>query len=79
MHELTSSFRLAYTTAQYQDAVAYVEDMKRHPQRIFWIGKKNLNDMELVHSVLTHRILSGFYNLNSGRYTNDQIIEMKSL
>lgn len=49
----------------------YVEDMKRHPQRIFWKGKEGKKDDELVIEQIAHRILSGFYNddaLNAGKH-----------
>lgn len=76
METVTTCFKLTFSMEQYNDAVAYVEDMKRHPRRVFWIGKQRKSDDELVYSVIAHRILSGFYNINNARYTNAQILDM---
>jgi hypothetical protein len=71
-------FTITFTEEQYAHARAYVEDMKRHPKRVFWQGKKGKTDEELIIEQITHRILSGFYNddpLTSGRH----IISMESV
>ena len=78
METVTTCFKLTYSRSQYEDAVAYVEDMKRHPKRVFWIGKEGKSDEELVYSVIAHRILSGFYNQNNARYTHAQILDMSN-
>lgn len=58
-------------------ARSYVEDMKRHPNRVYWQGKSGKSDEELIIEQITHRILSGFYNedpFKAGRH----IIKMDS-
>ncbi len=55
-------FTITFTREQYDHAVRYVEDMKRHPNRVFWQGKEGKTDEELVMEQIAHRILSGFYN-----------------
>ena len=79
METVTTCFKLTYTKDQYEDALEYIRDMKRHPKRIFWEGKQNQSDEDLVYSVIAHRILSGFYNLNNARYANAQILGMTSI
>ncbi len=76
METVTTCFTLTYTKDQYEDAVAYVEDMKRHRRRVFWIGKEGKSDDELVYSVIAHRILSGFYNTNNAHYSTANILSM---
>jgi len=64
-------FTITFTQEQYQHAKAYVEDMRRHPNRVFWRGKQGKTEEELVIEQITHRILSGFYNEDSfqaGKY-----------
>ena len=39
METVTTCFRLSYTPEQYDDALQYIGDMNKHPQRVFWIGK----------------------------------------
>lgn len=71
-------FTISFTEEQYAHARAYVEDMKRHPKRIFWRGKDGKTDEELIIEQITHRILSGFYHddpLQAGRH----IIRMESM
>ena len=65
METVTTCFKLTYTAEQYAEAVEYVSDMKKHPKRVFWIGKERQSDEELIYSVIAHRILSGFYNINN--------------
>jgi hypothetical protein len=70
-------FTITFTDDQYKRAKNYVEDMKRHPNRIFWRGKEGKTDDELVIEQIAHRILSGFYNddpITAGR----QIVRMDS-
>jgi hypothetical protein len=55
-------FTITFTDDQYIHAKSYVEDMKRHRNRIFWRGKEGKTDDELVIEQIAHRILSGFYN-----------------
>jgi hypothetical protein len=55
-------FTITFTQEQYLLAKSYVDDMKRHPNRVFWRGKQGKTDEELVIEQITHRILSGFYN-----------------
>lgn len=76
METVTTCFELTFTRDQLSDAVEYVEDMKRHPRRVFWIGKENKSDEELIYSVIAHRILSGFYNTHNARYGYSQILNM---
>jgi hypothetical protein len=70
-------FTLTFSQEQYDRARNYVEDMKRHPSRVYWRGKEGKTDEELVIEQIAHRILSGFYNddpMTAGR----QIIRMDS-
>lgn len=69
--KVKTCFTITFTEDQYRHAKSYVEDMKRHPNRIFWQGKRGKNDEELIIEQIAHRILSGFYNddpLNAGRH-----------
>ena len=79
METVTTCFKLTYTQEQYKEAVNYVTDMKKHPKRVFWIGKDQQSDEELVYSVIAHRILSGFYNINNAKYGNAQVMAMTNL
>ena len=76
METVTTCFKLTFTYEQLSEAQDYIEDMKRHPRRVFWIGKENKSDEELIYSVIAHRILSGFYNTHNARYGYSQIINM---
>ena len=70
-------FTITFSIEQYERAQKYVDDMKRHPNRVFWLGKEGKSDQELVIEQIAHRILSGFYNddpLNARRH----IIRMDS-
>ncbi len=55
-------FTITFTDEQYSRAKGYIEDMKKHPGRIFWQGKQGKTDDELIIEQIAHRILSGFYN-----------------
>lgn len=70
-------FTITFSNEQYDRARLYVNDMKKHPNRVFWLGKEGKTDEELVIEQIAHRILSGFYNddpLNAGKH----IIRMDS-
>jgi hypothetical protein len=79
MEKVTTCFTLSFTNEQYSEAVEYVKDMKRHPKRVFWIGKEHNSDDELVLTVIAHRILSGFYNINNAKYGYAQILGMSNM
>jgi hypothetical protein len=55
-------FTITFSREQYDRAKAYVEEMKKHPKRIFWHGKVGKLDEELIVEQIAHRILSGFYH-----------------
>jgi hypothetical protein len=70
-------FTITFSNEQYERARTYVEDMKKHPNRVYWQGKEGKSEQELVIEQIAHRILSGFYNddpLNAGKH----IIRMDS-
>jgi hypothetical protein len=76
--KVRTCFTITFSNEQYSHARAYVEDMRRHPQRVFWQGKQNKSDDELVIEQIAHRILSGFYNddpFNAGKH----ILRMDSM
>ena len=60
--KVKTCFTITFTSEQYDRARQYVEDMKKHPNRVFWRGKEGKTDNELVIEQIAHRILSGFYN-----------------
>ena len=60
--KVKTCFTITFTEEQYNWAKAYVEEMRRHPQRVFWQGKDGKSEEELVVEQIAHRILSGFYN-----------------
>ena len=76
MKSVETTFKLTYTDEQYQKAVEYINDMKKHPKRVFWLGKEGKSDEELVYSHIAHRILSGFYNNYDPRFARQQIVDM---
>lgn len=76
MQTVETTFKLSYSEQQYQKAMEYIEDMKKHPKRVFWIGKKGKSDEELIYSHIAHKILSGFYNNYDPSFATRQIIEM---
>ena len=76
MHTVDTTFRITYTEEQYEQARQFIEDMKQHPNRVFWVGKENMNDDELILSHIAHRILSGFYNSYNGWYGSSVILDM---
>lgn len=60
--KVRTCFTITFTDEQYDKARYYIEDMKRHPNRVFWRGKEGKSDDELIMEQIAHRILSGFYN-----------------
>jgi hypothetical protein len=70
-------FTISFTTDQYDRAKRYVEEMKKHPKRLFWQGKEGKSDEELIIGQLAHRVLSGFYN-DEPFFAGRQIIRMES-
>ncbi|MCU0397235.1 MAG: hypothetical protein MUC73_03940 [Cyclobacteriaceae bacterium] len=69
--KVKTCFTITFTDEQYNRAKDYVDDMKRHPNRVFWKGKEGKSDQELIVEQIAHRILSGFYNddpFNAGKY-----------
>jgi len=76
--KVQTCFTITFTQEQFLHAKAYIEDMRRHPKRVFWIGKQGKSDDELVMEQIAHRILSGFYNddpFNASRH----ILRMESM
>ncbi len=78
MHTVETCFTLSYTADQYERARAYVEDMKKHPKRVYWMGKEGKSDEELILSHIAHKILSGFYNNYDPSFATRQILNMKN-
>ena len=78
MKTVETTFTLTYSSEQYEKAVAYIEDMKKHPRRVFWRGKKGKTDEELVLEHIAHKILSGFYNNHDPSFASQQILNMDS-
>ena len=76
MNTVETTFKISYTQEQYEQAAAYIADMKRHPRRVFWFGKEGKSDEELIYSQIAHRILSGFYNNYDPSFAQRQIIDM---
>jgi len=77
MKTVSATFKLTFTPDQYEHAVRYVEDMKKHPRRVYWHRNQGKSDEELIYSYIAHRILSGFYTRYSPA-TSAQILEMNS-
>jgi tripartite-type tricarboxylate transporter receptor subunit TctC len=78
METVETTFTLTYSDEQYAKACEYVEDMKKHPRRVFWLGKKGQTDEELIVSHIAHKILSGFYNNYDPSIARQQIKEMRN-
>ena len=76
VHSVSTTFNLTFTDAQYEHAKEYVEDMKNHRKRVFWLGKEDKSDEELILSQIAHRILSGFYNNYDPTFARTQIKSM---
>ena len=78
METVETTFTLTYSEEQYQNAKRYVEDMKRHRNRVYWLGKEGKSDEELIMSHIAHKILSGFYNNYDPSFARQQIKDMKN-
>jgi hypothetical protein len=76
--KVKTCFTITFTEEQYQWAKSYIEDMQRHPQRVFWRGKEGKSEDELVVEQIAHRILSGFYNNDPFR-SGKHILRMDSM
>ena len=55
--KVQTCFTITFTEDQYQRARAYIDDMKKHPKRVFWAGKEGKSDDALVIEQIAHRIL----------------------
>lgn len=77
VESVETTFKLQFTKAQFEQAKEYIEDMKRHPKRVFWLGKEAQSDEQLIYSQIAHRILSGFYNNYDPAFARKQILSMK--
>ena len=53
-----------------------MQDMKKHPNRVYWVGKEGKTDDELILSHIAHKVLSGFYNSYEGWYGSEVILDM---
>jgi hypothetical protein len=60
--KVKTCFTITFTEEQYNRAKSYVEDMRKHPHRVYWRGKEGKNNEELIIEQIAHRVLSGFYN-----------------
>ena len=78
MESVEVTFKLTFSEDQYNRAKEYVEDMKKHPKRVYWTGKENKKEEELIISQIAHRILSGFYNNYDPTFAKKQIMSMMS-
>ncbi len=78
MESVEVTFNLTFTDDQYNHAKEYIDDMKKHPQRVYWTGKEGKGDDELIFSQIAHRILSGFYNNYDPTFARKQIMSMVS-
>jgi tripartite-type tricarboxylate transporter receptor subunit TctC len=76
--KVKTCFTITFTHDQFNHAKEYVDDMKKHPQRVFWRGKEGKTDDELIVEQIAHRILSGFYNTDAYR-ASKHIVKMESL
>lgn len=78
MPTVDTTFRITFTTEQYNQARNYVEDMKKHRDRVYWLGKESMSDDQLILTHIAHRILSGFYNSYNGWYGSSVILGMSN-
>jgi hypothetical protein len=78
MPTVNTTFKLTFTEEQYRQARNYVEDMKKHKNRVYWVGKEGKSDEELILTQIAHRILSGFYNGYNGLFSSDLILDMSN-
>ena len=77
MPTVETTFKLTFTEDQLAKAREYVEEMKKHPKRVYWQGNQNKSEEELIYSHIAHRILSGFYNTYDFQ-SGSQIVDMKN-
>jgi hypothetical protein len=75
--KVKTCFTITFTDDQFERAKAYVEDMRKHPNRVYWRGKDGKSDNELIIEQIAHRILSGFYN-DSPYQAGKHIMRMES-
>lgn len=61
MKTITTCFTISFSSDQLDHAKSFIEDMKKHPKRIFWKTRIGKPDEELIYEQLTHRVLSGYY------------------
>lgn len=78
MKNVQACFNITFTEDMYSRAADYVEDMKRHKNRVYWIGKEGKSDEELILSHIAHKILSGFYNNYDPTFAKSNIVSMDS-
>jgi hypothetical protein len=76
--KVKTCFTITFSDDQYRKAKSYIEDMRRHPQRVFWRGKEGKSEEELVVEQIAHRILSGFYNTDAFE-ASKHIVRMDSM
>jgi len=77
VESVETTFKLQFTKSQFEQAKEYIDDMKKHPKRVFWLGKEGQSDEQLIYSQIAHRILSGFYNNYDPSFARKQILSMK--
>jgi hypothetical protein len=73
-----TTFKITYSKKQYKKAKKFVKDMKKHRNRVYWVGKEDKTDDELILSHIAHKILSGFYNSYEGWYGSEVILGMNN-
>lgn len=78
MKRVEACFKISFTDAQLENAKAYVADMKKHPKRVYWLGKEGKSDDELIYAHIAHKVLSGYYNSYNPIGAAKHINEMKS-
>jgi hypothetical protein len=76
MESVEVTFKISFSNDQFEHAKEYVKDMQKHRKRIFWLGKENKEEEELIISQIAHRILSGFYNNYDPSFAKRQIMSM---
>ena len=52
--KVRTCFTITFSDDQYSHAKSYVEDMRKHPQRVFWQGKEGKSEEELVVEQIAH-------------------------
>jgi len=76
MTTVETKFKITYSQKQFKKARKFVQDMKKHPNRVYWVGKEGKTDDELILSHIAHKVLSGFYNSYEGWYGSEVILDM---